>query len=124
VRTAGQVAFFETEIEQHLCRNRDVFGFPSVRPAGQCNLVIAPSKPFEPIGRDQWHQLESLGAGSPGDGIVGTASSGDQAVLCIDDRRVHVVPGLYVITARHDNVEIQVFHVGGKIMGAELRVER
>jgi hypothetical protein len=33
------------------------------------------------------------------------------------------VPGLYVITARRDHVEIQVFHVGGKIMGAELRVE-
>lgn len=63
--TAREVSFFQPKITEHSFRDRYVLWLPTVRGAGQRNLVGAPSKLVQIARAEKWHQLERLRTGAP-----------------------------------------------------------
>ena len=111
MRSAGQIAFLEAEVEEHLRGDGDVFRLAAVGRAGERELVIAPAKLLETARVDERHHLERLGARAPWHDVVRVPRAGDQPALGVDDGGVHLVPRLHVTAAGDENVEAQGFHV-------------
>ena len=70
VRTAGEGAFLESQVVEHLLHQCDVLGLAAVRCAGHCQLFVAPAQRIEAAGAEKGDYLERLGAGAPvGEGV-------------------------------------------------------
>jgi hypothetical protein len=100
----------EADPRKHALSDRDVLGFAAVRGARQSKLVVPPMQIVEAAGSQEWHYLKRLGARSPVREAAWFTGTEGETVACIDDCRMHSVPGLNELSSRRDDVEFQRPH--------------
>src|ERR1051325_340213 len=110
VRTTGEIALFEADVAQHLLREGDVLRLTTVRRARERKLVVAPMQLVEGARLQERHDLEWLGAGSPGAHEPRVVRDGDDRVVVSDDDRVHAVPRFDFRASGGDDVKLERFH--------------
>lgn len=121
VWAAGEVAFFESEVTQHLLYDRDMLGLATVRAARYRELFIAPPKGVEPAGAKEWDYLKRLRAGSPVRERIRVAGDAKQLVVGSDNRCMHSMFGFDLIAAGDSDIElVRLYHIfQAELMGTQ-----